>query len=311
MEKPRIIFMGTPDFACGILDTLVQMNQNVVAVVSQPDKRIGRKQVIQKTPVKLRAESYGIPVVQPFNIKVDYQEVLEYKPDLIVTCAYGQIVPEAILNFPKYKCINVHASLLPRYRGGAPIHWAVINGEEETGITIMYMAKKMDAGDILSQSSVQIDCEDTTSDMYNKLEVVGKKLLEETLPKLISGQIVSTVQDESLVTYAWNITKEQEFISFNRPVKDVYNHIRGLISWPVGYGIVEGKKIKFHKISMEETSSQDYPGKIIELCDKGLSVACPDGFIFISELQVEGKTKTNAKEFYNGLGQKLIGKNFE
>lgn len=311
MEKPRIIFMGTPDFACRILDTLVQMNQNVVAVVSQPDKRIGRKQVIQKTPVKLRAESYGIPVVQPFNIKVDYQEVLEYKPDLIVTCAYGQIVPEAILNFPKYKCINVHASLLPRYRGGAPIHWAVINGEEETGITIMYMAKKMDVGDILSQSSVQIDYEDTTSDIYNKLEVVGKKLLEETLPKLISGQIVSTVQDESLVTYAWNITKEQEFISFNRPVKDVYNHIRGLISWPVGYGIVEGKKIKFHKISMEETSSQDYPGKIIELCDKGLSVACPDGLIFISELQVEGKTKTNAKEFYNGLGQKLIGKNFE
>lgn len=311
MEKPRIIFMGTPDFACGILDSLVDMGQNVVAVVSQPDKKVGRKQILQETPVKMRAKGYGIPVIQPINIRVDYQGIIDYKPDLIVTCAYGQIVPEIVLDCPKFKCINVHASLLPKYRGGAPIHWAVINGEKETGITIMYMAKKMDAGDILTQKSVEIANDDTTSDMYNKLEIIGKKLLEETLPKLLKEQLIPLVQNDNEVTYAWNISKEQEFVSFKRPVQEVYNHIRGLISWPVGYGIVDGKKIKFHKVSMKQTSKQTNPGEIIELCNQGLAVACLEGIIYISELQVEGKTKTSAKEFYNGLGQKLIGQYFE
>ncbi|MEG1463172.1 MAG: methionyl-tRNA formyltransferase, partial [Anaerorhabdus sp.] len=218
MDKPRIIFMGTPQFSCGILETLVEMGENVVAVVTQPDKKVGRKQEIQETPIKIKAKEYGIPVLQPIKIKESIEDVLAFKPDLIVTAAYGQLIPDAILEAPKYRCINVHASLLPKYRGGAPIHMAIINGEKETGITIMYMEKKMDSGDILTQRALPIEIEDTTSDLFEKLELVGKELLKETLPKLLNGEITPISQNEDDVTFAWNISKEQEFISFKRPV---------------------------------------------------------------------------------------------
>lgn len=311
MNKPRIIFMGTPQFSCGILETLVEMGENVVAVVTQPDKKVGRKQEIQETPIKIKAKEFGIPVLQPIKIKESIEEVLAFKPDLIVTAAYGQLIPDAILNSPKYRCINVHASLLPKYRGGAPIHMAVINGEKETGITIMYMEKKMDSGDILTQKVLPIDIKDTTSDLFDKLEQVGKELLKETLPKLINGELTPIPQNEDDVTFAWNISKEQEFVSFNRPVMEVYNHIRGLISWPVGYGIIEGKKIKLHKVHYVEEKHHNKPGECIGLIDDAFVIACEGGFIYVDELQLEGKTKTLAKDFYHGNGKNYVGKCFE
>ncbi len=311
MNKPRIIFMGTPQFSCGILETLVEMGENVVAVVTQPDKKVGRKQEIQETPIKIKAKEFGIPVLQPIKIKESIEEVLAFKPDLIVTAAYGQLIPDAILNSPKYRCINVHASLLPKYRGGAPIHMAVINGEKETGITIMYMEKKMDSGDILTQKVLPIAIKDTTSDLFDKLEQVGKELLKETLPKLINGELTPIPQNEDDVTFAWNISKEQEFVSFNRPIMEVYNHIRGLISWPVGYGIIEGKKIKLHKVHYVEEKHHNKPGECIGLIDDAFVIACEGGFIYVDELQLEGKTKTLAKDFYHGNGKNYVGKCFE
>lgn len=311
MKDIRIVFMGTPKFSCGILDTLIEDGYNVVACVSQPDKKVGRKQILQATPVKEKATIYNIPIIQPIKIKDDYKCVLEYKPDLIVTCAYGQLIPEELLNYPKFGCINVHASLLPKYRGGAPIHMAVINGEKETGITIMYMVKKMDAGAIISQDKVQIDIQDTTSDMYDKLEVCGKNLLTKTLPLIISNEINPIDQDESLVTFAPNISKEQEFISFNDIVLSIYNHIRGLISWPVGYGVIEGKKVKFHKVQML-TKKHDYPnGQLVKIDNNVLGIACINGFIILEEVQVEGKSKMNVKDFCNGIGRTLVGSKFE
>ncbi|MEG0177324.1 methionyl-tRNA formyltransferase [Anaerorhabdus sp.] len=311
MEKPRVMFMGTPQFSCGILDTLMEMGENVVAVVSQPDRKVGRKQEIQETPVKKAALAYGIPVIQPEKIKEAVEEVLAFNPDIIVTCAYGQLIPEAILNEPKYKCINVHASLLPKYRGGAPIHWAVINGDKETGITIMYMAKKMDAGEIISQQSVKIEEMDTTSSMFDKLEVVGKDLLKKTLPLIYLGEFESIPQKDEDVTFAWNIEKEQEFVSFKREVTIVYNHIRGLISWPVGYGVIDGKKIKLHRVHHIMKKHNDLPGQCIGLIDDAFVVACDCGYICIDELQLEGKSKTLAKDFFHGNGKNYVGKYFD
>lgn len=303
--------MGTPQFSCGILATLHEMGEHVVAVVTQPDKKVGRKQELQETPVKSKAKEYNIPVLQPISIKESVDEVLAYKPDLIITAAYGQIVPEAILNYPMYRCVNVHASLLPKYRGGAPIHMAIIEGEEETGITLMYMAKKMDAGDILAQKRLPIMLADTTSDLFEKLEEVGKELVKEALPKLYAGQLQPIAQNEADVTYAWNISKEQEFISFKRPVKQVYNHIRGLISWPVGHGVVDGKKIKIHQAHFEEKQHDDECGKILGLYEQSLKVACEGGYVYVDVLQLEGKNKVVAREFVNGSGRDLVGMCFD
>lgn len=311
MEKPRVMFMGTPQFSCGILDTLMEMGENVVAVVSQPDRKVGRKQDIKETPVKKAALAYGIPVIQPEKIKEAVEEVLAFNPDIIVTCAYGQLIPEVILNEPKYKCINVHASLLPKYRGGAPIHWAVINGDKETGITIMYMAKKMDAGEIISQQSVKIEEMDTTSSMFDKLEVVGKDLLKKTLPLIYLDEFESIPQKDEDVTFAWNIEKEQEFVSFKREVTIVYNHIRGLISWPVGYGVIDGKKIKLHRVHHIMKKHNDLPGQCVGLIDDAFVVACDGGYICIDELQLEGKSKTLAKDFFHGNGKNYVGKYFD
>ena len=189
MEDIRVIFMGTPEFACGILQTLIDEKYHVVAVVLQPDKKVGRKQIITQTPVKALALANNIDVIQPISIKDEYEKVLSYKPDLIVTCAYGQFVPSVILNYPKYGCINVHASLLPKYRGGAPIHKAIINGEKQTGVTIMQMIKKMDAGLMYDKCIVDIEPDDTTAILHDKLMIAGSKLLKEMLPSYLAGKI--------------------------------------------------------------------------------------------------------------------------
>ena len=300
MQPIRVIFMGTPVFSCSILETLIKENYNVVAVVSQPDKKVGRKQEVQMTPVKQLALANNIEVVQPNSIKDEYENILAYKPDLIVTCAYGQFIPKVILDYPKYGCINVHASLLPRYRGGAPIHKVIIDGEKETGITIMEMIPKMDAGKMYAKDSVVIAEDDTTASLHDKLMVCGANLLKNSLPLYLDGKLPGENQDESLATFAYNISKEEEYVSFKRDVNVVYNHIRGLISWPVGYGVVDEKRIKLHK-AHKLVAAHDYQsGKILGLENDALKVACENGYIYLDELQLEGKKKMSAKEVFNG-----------
>ncbi len=307
----RVIFMGTPEFACSILDTLIKDHYDVVAVVSQPDKKVGRKQEIVFSPVKQMALEHNIPVIQPIHIKEDYEEVLSYKPDLIVTCAYGQIVPEAVLQAPKYGCVNVHASLLPRLRGGAPIHKAIMFGEEKTGVTLMYMAKKMDAGDMLAKREVVIDDTWTMGDLHDRLTTLGADLVHEELPKLLKGELKGIPQNEAEATFAWNVSKEEEFVSFTKSLQETYDHIRSLIPWPVSYGLVDGKKIKFWGVKKGAITNDDIAsGTIIGYENEGLKVKAGEGYIYLSEVQLEGKSKMPIKDFMNGAGKNYIGKKF-
>lgn len=304
--------MGTPEFACGILQALTQLPfVELVGVVSQPDKKVGRQQKLQMTPVHALAEQLGLPVLQPQKIRTDYAEVLDLQPELIVTCAYGQMVPEAVLNAPKHGCINVHASLLPKYRGGSPIHTAIIQGETESGVTIMQMVKKMDAGDMLAVKKVAIDEEDTTEMLHDKLQAAGSALLKECLLDYLEGRITPIAQDETQVSFAWNITKEQEQIDFSQTGRQIYNQIRGLISWPVGYGVIAGQKMKFWGVRYREDETEQPSGTILGFDEMGMLVAAGGAMIVITELQMEGKKRVSAKDFYNGKGKQLIGCRFE
>ena len=308
MKDYRVVFMGTPVFACGILQTLIDEGYNVVMAVSQPDKKVGRKQELQETPVKQLAKAHGIPVFQPEKIRDDYQPIIDAKPDVIVTCAYGQFVPSAVCDFPKHHAINVHASLLPKYRGGAPIHKAIICGEKETGITIMRMVKKMDAGEMYAKCIVPIGDDETTSTLHDKLVEAGSRLLKETLPDYLAGKIVGEMQNEEEATFAYNITKEEEFVSFqNEEVHECYNHLRGLIDWPVGYGLLEGKRIKFYEVGMVEKDHGQTLGTI-SYADKAFNIAVKGGYILVKTLQVEGKGRMSAEQFYNGAGKQYVGK---
>lgn len=306
--KERIVFMGTPVFACEILKSLKDGGYDVVLVVSQPDKKVGRKQVIQETPVKQLANSYHIPVYQPIRIKDEYETILEYQPDLIVTCAYGQMIPEVLLEAPKHGSVNVHASLLPKLRGGAPIHKAIMNGDQESGISIMRMIKKMDAGAVMKQAHVPITQEDTTGTLSEKLAKAGGQLLLECLPSILNDQAVFYPQDESYATFAYNISKEEEKINFKEPLQKVYDHIRGLIPSPVGYAFLQDKKVKFHRVRKLEKTHQLKPGEIVGMVDHAYAIACDGGYLLIDELQMEGKAKVDANSFYNGLGRNYVGK---
>ena len=309
--RTRIVFMGTPDFACGILKALSEMPIELVGVVSQPDKKVGRQQQLRKTPVHQLAEELHVPLLQPQKIRTEYEEVLALRPDLIVTCAYGQMIGEEVLQAPRYGCINVHASLLPQYRGGAPIHTAIINGETETGVTIQRMVKKMDAGDILAMKKVPIEWEDTTEILHDKLMVAGAELLKEMLMEYLAGNLVPVAQDERQVSFAWNIQPWQEQIDFSKSGKEIYNQIRGLISWPVGYGRAEGQKLKFWGVRFRPQSSGQSSGTIVGFDEEGMVVAAGDQSVVITELQPEGKKRMSARDFYNGKGREWIGRRFE
>ncbi len=308
-QEIRIVFMGTPEFSVPVLEGLIESYQ-VVGVVTQPDKEVGRKKEIRFSPVKETAIKNQIPVFQPQNIKKEYEEILNLKPDLIVTCAYGQIIPKVLLDFPKYRCINVHASLLPKLRGGAPIHKAIINNYLRTGITIMYMVEKMDAGDIIAQRETIIEKEDNVGTLHDRLSLMGKELLLETIPDLIKGKIKPIPQNEEEVTYAWNITREEEKIDFTKPTLDIYNQIRGLSPFPGSYAILDGKIVKIYASRISSsffTTRKD--GEIGKIYEDGIGVSTKDGEIIITELQFEGKKRMKVKDFLHGYdGEKLIGK---
>lgn len=298
--------MGTPDFAVPILEGLIE-NYDVIGVVSQPDKEVGRKRILTKTPIKECAEKYNINVLQPVRIKEDYEEIIKLNPDLIVTCAYGQIIPKVLLDLPKYGCINVHASLLPKLRGGAPIHKAIIDGYLKTGITIMYMDEKMDSGDIISQSEIKIEDDFTTEILHDKLSAMGKELLLKTIPDLIGGNINPIKQKEEEVTYAWNLKREEEKIDFSKSAREVFNQIRGLNSWPGAYSMFDAKTLKIYDVLLNDYVSEKEVGTIININKDGIVVALKDGCIIIKTLKLEGKRKMDFKEFING-NKDLIGK---
>ncbi len=310
MEKLKLVFMGTPVFACGILQRLVDDGYKVVGVVSQPDKKVGRKQQLTETPVKALALQLGIPVFQPVRIKEDFSMLKEIQPDLIVTCAYGQIVPQELLDLPRLGCINVHASLLPKLRGGAPIHKAIVFGETKTGVSIMRMVKKMDAGAVCLKKEVVIDDSDTMGTLHDKLMQVGAEAISEALPMIIDGSAQFEEQDDTLATFAWNVSKEEEWIDFNREVHEVYNHIRGLIPAPISHALLDGKKVKFHQVSMRICDPQAEAGTIVGFGEQGMEVAAVGGVICVQGLQVEGKSKTTARDFQNGAGRNCVGMRF-
>lgn len=310
MNKTKVVFMGTPDFSVPVLQGLID-NYNVIGVVTQPDKEVGRKKEILFSPIKELALKYDIKVLQPEKIRLDYQQVLDLNPDIIVTCAYGQIIPTEILDYPKYKCINVHASLLPKYRGGAPIHRAIINGEKETGITIMYMAPGMDDGDIISQEKIVIGEDDTVGDLHDRLSVLGRDLLLKTLPKILEGTNERIKQDETKVCLAKIIKKEDEIVDFNDSAINVHNKIRGLNPFPGGYSLLEGKRVKFFKCRIEKNNEKYSPGEIFKMDKTGLYIKTCDDAVVVLEVQIEGKRKMSIAELLNGIKkEEYIGKIF-
>lgn len=298
----KIVFMGTPAFSVPILRMLVEEGYEVISVVTQPDRPVGRKKILTPTPVKEEALRLGLPVYQPQKLKnhEELQVVLDLKPDLVVTAAFGQILPTEILETPKFGAINVHASLLPDYRGGAPIHQAIIDGKTETGVTIMYMVDRLDAGDIISQVTVPIEKTDHTGTMFDKLGAAGMELLKETLPSIIEGTNGRIPQDESLVTFARNISREQERIDWNRSAEELYNQVRGLHPWPVAYTVFKQDNMKIWWSQIADTTSTGNPGEVVKLAEDAIHVQTGRGILAITELQPAGKKRMTAKDYLAG-----------
>ncbi|PZX07985.1 methionyl-tRNA formyltransferase [Psychrobacillus insolitus] len=310
-----IVFMGTPAFSAPILRMLVDEGYNVLAVVTQPDRPVGRKKVLTPPPVKEEALKLNLPIIQPTKLKGSEElgQIVKLNADIIVTAAFGQILPKELLDAPKLGCINVHASLLPAYRGGAPIHQSIIDGQEKTGVTIMYMEEKLDAGDIIAQSEISIEHNDDTGMLFDKLSKVGSDLLKGTLPSIISGTNNRLKQDESLVTFARNISREQERIDWEKSALQVHNQIRGLHPWPVTYTILEEQTVKIWKADTINTHTKEQPGTVVKIESDYFIVQT--GFeeaIRVNELQPAGKKKMSAEDYLRGVGSKLrIGDTFE
>ncbi len=298
--------MGTPEFASNILKGLTEAGFNIVGVVSQPDKEVGRKRILQPSDVKKTALELGLPVITPIKIRNEYEDVLRFEPELIITAAYGQIVPKALLDYPKYKCINTHGSLLPKYRGGAPIQRSIINGDEFTGMSIMYMNEKMDEGDILYQKELPIDIHDTNSDIFAKLSDLALKMLLEFLPKFFAGDFEAVKQNEEEATYAYNLDKDIEHIFFENDVKKVYDHIRGLLDNPGCYFLMKDRKYKIEKCFFEYAEDVE-PNTFKGLDRDYLRFDCNNGFIKVYMIKPEGKNSMDGRSFYNGAGRNLVG----
>jgi len=301
----KIIF--TPDFSAPILKALHEAH-GVSLVITQPDKPVGRKRVLTPPPVKVMAESLGIEVYQPESMKSDeaFERVHAFSPDLIVTAAFGQILPERVLDIPRLGCINVHASLLPKYRGGAPIHKAIINGEKYSGVTIMYMVKRLDAGDMIDSVKVPIEVDDTVGTLHDKLSDAGTQLLLEVMPSVLDGTNSRTSQNDSEATFASNVSREEEFVTFDRSALEVHNHIRGLSPWPVAFANFEAMKLWASEIA----EGSGAPGEIIQADKAGLVIATNDGAVRITSLQPAGKKRMDAASFVAGAKSQLVGMKF-
>jgi methionyl-tRNA formyltransferase len=312
----KIVFMGTMDFAVPILAAL-DAQYEIVLVVTQPDRPIGRKQELNVSAVKTYALLRELPLFQPDKIRTEYHPIIDANPDLIVVAAYGQMIPKLVLNYPKYHCINVHASLLPKYRGGSPMHRAITEGETETGVTVMYMAQKMDAGMILAQASLPILLQDNVGTLEMKLASLGSQLLLETLPRVFDGSLVGISQDEAKVTFAPNIKHEEEFIDFSRTGKEIFDHVRGFNPWPIASSTLDGVIVKFYEVESVMGPIEAYRdnrfGEIVVITKNDVFVKVSDGLLAIKKLQLAGKKPMDIKTMMNGSGKNLftIGKIFK
>ena len=307
IKEPTIIFMGTPEFSVPVLEGLLS-KYKVRAIVTQPDKPVGRKGEVKPSPITEVALKHDILCLQPAKIKDALQEINVLEPDLIITCAYGQILPLELLLIPRLGCINVHASLLPKLRGGAPIHHAIIDGYAKTGVTIMYMAEAMDAGDIITAKEIPVLDEDTASSLHDKLSVLGRDLLLQTLPSILNGTNKRIKQDESEATYGFNIKREDEKLDFNKTKRQIVNQVRGLNAWPGAYCIFEDKIMKVWKCYRTDNLFElAFPGQITALYEDGFGVKVSNGEVVFTEIQLAGKGKMKARDFINGHHD-LVGK---
>ncbi|NMA87440.1 MAG: methionyl-tRNA formyltransferase [Tissierellia bacterium] len=298
----NIVFAGTPEFALPTLEKLYESGYNIPLVISQKDRPRGRGKKMQFTPVKKRALEIGLEVYQPdsINSKEAIEKLRNIKPDCIVVIAYGQILKSEILNLPKYNCINVHASLLPKYRGAAPINWAIINGESETGITIMKMEKGLDTGPILNRRSIPIEITDDSISIHDRLSILGGEVLIETLEALEKNEVEEIAQEDSLSSYASILTKDMGKINWNYSGEKIVNLIRGLKPWPSAYTIYNGDNIKIHSAKRIAKFKEGDNGIVVEVSDKGIFVNCSDECIVIEELQFPGKRKMHISEYLRG-----------
>jgi len=307
----NVVFMGTPNFSVRILEA-IHHEYGVNLVVSQPDKLVGRKKVLTFSPVKEKAIELGIEVFQPINMKKDFMRILDVKPDIIITAAYGQMIPNEVIDYPSLGSINVHGSYLPLLRGGAPIQRAIKRLYNTTGVTIMYMAYKMDCGDIISQRTITIMPNFTSGVLFEKLSILGRDLLMETLPAIIEGTNSRTPQKEHMATYAYNLKREEEKINWDLSMAEIDAHVRSFSPDPGCYTTIDGKSLKILSVEMfpcenfEEVHGKDSNGLIVKLFKREIGVKCLNGIIKVTAVQLEGKTKQRVKDFLNGSGRNLI-----
>ena len=305
----KIIFMGTPDFAAASLEALIDSRHEIQAVVTQPDKPKGRKGELTPSPVKVVAEEKGIKVYQPLKVRDEefVKTLRAYNPDVIVVVAFGQIIPLSILKMPKFGCVNIHGSLLPKYRGAAPIQWAVLDGEKETGITTILMDEGIDTGDILLKKTIKIDADETSGSLFDKLMALGAKTILETLDELEKGSLTPTKQGESPTAYAKMLTKTMGLIDFTKPAKELDCFVRGMDPWPSAYTLLSGKTLKLWKVRAVEGGGK--AGSVIEIGKESFTIACGEGAIEVLEVQLEGKKRMRAGDFLKGstlnIGQEL------
>lgn len=304
LMSTSVVFMGTPEFAVPILQSLIDnLEYDIQAVLTQPDHHIGRKRTLHQSPVKELAEQYNIEVLQPAKLSKspEMEKIISLQPDLMITAAYGQFLPTKLLAAAKIAAINVHGSLLPKYRGGAPIQYSIINGDKETGVSIMYMVKKMDAGDIISQRSIPIEDTDDSGTMFKKLSLLGRDLLLETLPKLISGDVNPVAQDPDKVVFSPNITSEQEQIDFRLPARLIDAKVRGLRPAPLGNMIIDGLRTKIYDVTPLEEKTALEPGKVVRVTKHQLVIAAGDGTTYqINKLKPAGKKAMDITSYLNG-----------
>lgn len=311
MDKIKVVFMGTPEFSVPVLESLIN-EYDVIGVVTQPDKEVGRKKVLTFSPVKELALKHNIKVLQPVKIRKEFDEVLALKPDIIVTCAYGQIIPKEILDCPRLGCVNVHGSLLPKYRGGAPIERSMMNGDKETGITLMYMDEGMDSGDIIKEEAIPIRDDESIIELRKELSLLGTKMLMEELPNIISGKAPRIKQNDEEVTIAKIIKREDELLDFNNESLSLYNKVRALSPDPACYSYLDGKLYKIYNSRIGNSNKKGLVGEIINVYKDGIGIKSLDGELIITDIQVEGKKRMLVSSYLNGINKdSLLGKVFK
>lgn len=307
MKDMRVVFMGTPDFSVPVLESLIE-NANVVLVITKKDAYVGRKKVLTESPVAICAHEHGIEVYKPNKLKEDYEYILNKKPDIIITCAYGSIVPKIVLDYPSYGCINVHASLLPKYRGASPIVASILNGETETGITIMYMDEGIDTGNIIMSRSLKIEDNDNSLTLSNKLSELGAKLLIDTLPKIFEGENFDIPQDNDDATYVGMLKRDDEHIDFNDTIVNIKNKVRAFAPDPYAFITIDDVEYKISEVEIKESDSKEN-GIVSEVNKDSFGINASDGIVLVKRLKPAGKKEMSVKEFFNGFDKsKLLNK---